>query len=180
MTEQPVSRRVFFALWPDAAALDAFDAAAHAGTVACGGRAMRRDSLHVTLLFVGAASPEQVLVMQEAAARVRAAPFDMAFDQLGWWPHNQILWAGCHVVPSRQRRLLDDLSRELDLTDFHPDARPNVPHVTLVRHARCERVPVLDEPIRWRISEFTLVESFLQPSGARYRILSRWPLCENA
>lgn len=180
MTERQASRRVFFALWPDAAALDALDAAAQTGVAACGGRRMRRDSLHLTLVFVGAASPEQLLVMQEAAARVCAAPFEMTLDRIGWWAHNRILWAGCDALPSGQRRLLQALAEQLDLTGCRPEERSHVPHVTLARHVRCERVPALDAPIRWQVGEFTLVESLLQPSGARYRILSRWPLRENA
>jgi 2'-5' RNA ligase len=180
VTEPQAPRRIFFAIWPDAAALEALDAAAHAGAAACGGRPMRRDSLHMTLVFVGAATPEQLLVMQEAAARVRAAPFEMVLDRMGWWAHNHILWAGCHAVPSGQRRLLRALAEQLDLTGFRPEARAHVPHVTLARHVRCERVPVLDAPIRWQVGEFSLVESLLQPSGARYRTLSRWPLRENA
>lgn len=172
--------RVFFAIWPDAAALDALELAATSGVERCGGRRMCRDSLHVTLQFIGAVSPDQLASLHAAAARVCAAPFEIVFDRLGWWPHNHILWAGCQEMPSCQRRLLGALSQALLTAGFQPDSRQQVPHVTLVRQARCDGLPTLHAPIRWRVGEFSLVESFLQPSGARYRELARWPLQEYA
>lgn len=170
------NRRVFFAIWPDETALEKLSALAQAGGKLCGGRAMRPDSLHMTLVFIGAASPGQLECLKEAAAGVNAAPFEMVIDRLGWWPHNRILWAGCHAVPSGERRLYDGLVQSIVAKGFQPDARPHVPHVTLVRHGHGVSLPDLQTPIRWWVREFSLVESFLQPSGARYRVLERWSL----
>jgi 2'-5' RNA ligase len=174
------TRRVFFAIWPDAAALDALELAASSGVAHCGGRRMRRDSLHVTLQFIGAVSSDQLASLHDAAAMVCAAPFEMVFDHLGWWPHNHILWAGCQEMPSCQSRLFGALFQALLTAGFQLDSRQQVPHVTLVRQARCDGLPTLHAPIRWRVGEFSLVESLLQPSGARYRELARWPLQEYA
>lgn len=174
------ARRVFFALWPDAPALDALDAIAHAGVERCGGRRMRRDSLHLTLAFIGAATPAQLEQLHGVAQAVRAAPFDLVLDRCAYWPHNRILWAGCHEPPSSQHRLLAALRSGLEAGGFKVEARPFVPHVTLVRHARCTGIPDIERPIRWQVSEFALVESFLQPSGARYRTLEKWLLSDSA
>jgi len=174
-------QRVFFALWPDAAALDALEAAATAGVARCGGRRMGRDSLHLTLAFIGAASPAQLDKLRNLAGQLKVAPFDLKLDQLGWWPHNRILWAGCQATPSCQRRLFDELSLALAAAGFPVDQRPYSPHVTLVRNARCadrENLPVLEAPVRWRVDTLTLAESCLQPSGNRYRVLASWPLGE--
>ena len=54
-------------------------------------------------------------------------------------------------------------------------------HVTLLRHARCEKardLPAGDLRIEWPVRDFVLVESDLQPEGANYRILGRWPLAQ--
>jgi RNA 2',3'-cyclic 3'-phosphodiesterase len=150
------------------------------GVERCGGRCMRRDGLHVTLEFIGAVSPVQLDRLHDAAATVRVAPFAVVLDRLGWWPHNAIFWAGCEEMPSRQSRLLAALSQALLVAGFLPDSRQHVPHVTLLRQARCKELPPLEAPIRWQVDDFTLVESFLQPSGARYRVLARWPLRECA
>lgn len=141
---------------------------------------MRSDSLHMTLAFIGAVSSEQIDALRAAAAGVRAAPFEVVLDRLGFWPHNRIFWAGGETSPSRQRRLWEELRNVLAGAGFPPEARPWFPHVTLARDAHCASVPALPEPVRWQAREFTLVESSLQPSGARYRVLERWPLIENA
>lgn len=137
---------------------------------------MSRDSLHLTLEFIGKVSSAQLASLHEAAAKVRAAPFEMMLDRLDCWPHNRIFWAGSQTIPSCQRRLLDALSQALLAAGFQPDPREPVPHVTLIRGARCTALPILAAPIRWQVGEFSLVESFSQSSGARYRVLARWPL----
>lgn len=147
-----------------------------AGIARCGGRRMRRDSLHLTLAFIGAVSPAQLDLLCAIAAAVRAPPYDLTLDRLGCWPHNRIFWAGCHDAPSGQRRLYAALAEPLAAAGFALDARPHAPHVTLARNAHCDGLPDLAVPIRWHVDAFALVESFLQPSGACYRELARWPL----
>lgn len=169
-------QRLFFALWPDAAALERLDGLAAEAAARCGGRRMRRDSLHLTLAFIGAATPAQRELLEAAAGGVRAAPFDLRLDRLGWWPHNRVLWAGAHETPSRQHRLFDAMRDRLATAGFEPDRRPWVPHVTLVRNARGDRLPDFGEPLCWTVREFSLVASRLQPSGARYAVLNRWSL----
>jgi 2'-5' RNA ligase len=176
----PAAGRFFFAIWPDATALNALDAAARLGAEHCAGRYVGRDNLHMTLAFVGAASSDQLATLHEVGARVRAAPFEMLLDHLGWWPHNRVFWVGCRTVPSRQRRLFADLSETLAATGFPPDMRPPVPHVTLLRQARCNALPALAAEIRWPAREFALVESCSPASGVRYRTLARWLLQETA
>lgn len=137
---------------------------------------MRRDTLHMTLAFIGSISPSQLDVLRQVAGKLAGEAFELQVDRMGYWPHNRIVWAGCSQVPSRQRRLFDALTAQLAETGFGLDEHPFVPHVTLVRNARCDNLPELMHPIHWPVSEFVLVESRLQPSGARYRALDRWPL----
>lgn len=175
MTE-PASRRVFFALWPPEATLQALDDLAGAVTKQCGGRRMRRDTLHLTLAFIGAASPGQIELLRQVAAGVRGVAFDWILDRLECWPRNRIAWAGCSQMPSCQRRLFDALAGSLKQTGFELDQRPFIPHVTLARNVRCVGLPEFARPIHWQVSDFFLAESVLLPSGARYRLLDRWPL----
>jgi 2'-5' RNA ligase len=169
-------RRVFFALWPPEETLQALDALAADAVICTGGRRMRRDSLHMTLAFIGSVSPSQLALLQEIAGRVRGETFDMLIDRLGCWQHNRIVWAGSSSVPSRQRRLFDALATGLTDARFVLDRRPFAPHVTLVRNGRYDNLPELAQSIPWDVREFVLVESILQPSRARYRLLDRWPL----
>lgn len=130
----------------------------------------------MTLVFIGAVSPEQLDRLIAIAERIRSEPFEMSIDRLGYWPHNRIAWAGSSAVPSRQRRLYDSLTDSLLAAGFQLDKRPFVPHITLVRKARCNELPTLEQPIRWPVTEFALVESLPQPDEKQYLSLSCWPL----
>jgi 2'-5' RNA ligase len=167
---------VFFALWPPEETLQALDVLAVDAAKFCGGRRMQRDSLHMTLAFIGSVSPSQLAVLQEVAGRIRGEAFDLRLDRVGCWPHNRIAWIGCCQVPSHLHRLFDTLSKDLGVAGFTLDKRPFVPHITLVRNGRCDTLPDLVQPIPWHVNGFVLVESLLQASGARYRVLDRWPL----
>lgn len=180
MPELTPPRRVFFALWPDAAALDALEAAAAAATECCGGRLMRRESLHLTLVFIGDVTSDQLESLLSLANDLRAEPFDLILDHLGWWPRNGIVWAGSRAVPPRQRRLFDELTRALIAGGFTSDSRPYFPHITLLRNGRCKGLPELGKPVSWRVDAMTLVESSLQTTGSNYRVLARWPLNEGS
>lgn len=174
--EHPASRRLFFALWPPdgvAAQLHAAALAAHAG---CGGRAMRRDTLHITLAFLGSIAAERVVDAEAAAARVVAAGFELELEQLGYWKHNRIVWAGCSAPPPPLLELTNLLSRELRAEGFTLDERPFAVHATLLRNAECSPAPALRNAIRWPVADFALVESHHAADGSRYEVRRRWPL----
>lgn len=169
-------RRVFFAFWPPVETLQGLDTLAADAVKLCGGRRMRRETLHMTLAFIGSVSPDQLAVLRQVAGKLEGEAFELQVDRVGYWPHNRIAWAGCSEVPSRQRRLHEDLAAYLADAGFSLDKGCYTPHVTLVRDVRCDNLPELTLPILWPVSEFVLVESRLQSSGAHYRVLDRWPL----
>jgi 2'-5' RNA ligase len=183
MTEAPEvhRRRVFFALWPDDEATAHLSALAHDLAGRGGGRVIRPAALHLTLAFVGSVMPSQVAQLEEIAAGVRAEEFELSLDRLGFWPQRGILWAGCRQSPAPLRRLVEMLTAGLGAAGFHIEQRAGstqVPHVTLARRARCASLPRLGTPISWRVGEFALVESHLQPAAASYRTVARFPLVE--
>ncbi len=173
------SQRVFFALWPDDEASAHLSALAHELTARGAGRLIRPSALHLTLAFVGAVTPSQVTQLEEIAAGVRAEAFDLSLDRLGFWPQRGILWAGCRESPPPLRRFAGVLVAGLRAAGFAIDHRSGadlVPHITLARRVRCASLPRLETPIRWRATEFALVETDLHPSAASYRTLTRFPL----
>lgn len=175
------SRRVFFALWPDDEATAHLSALVQDLTAGSGGRVMRPASLHLTLAFVGAVTPSQIPRLEEIAGAVRAEPFELSLDRLGFWPQRGILWAGCQQPSAPLRRLAGVLAAELRAAGFAIDHRSGanlVPHITLARRARCASLPRLGTPISWQVGEFALVESHLHPSAASYKTLARFPLAE--
>ena len=170
------TRRLFFALWPDAAAGDALHNLARRAQQHCGGRVMARDSLHLTLAFLGDVAAECLAAAVLAANEVRSPGFELHLDRLGYWRHNKVAWAGCDSLPPALAGLAGSLAGSLRQQGFAIEERPFAPHVTLLRKAGS----VFDEPawsgVGWPVREFTLVESRLSSTGSRYAILQRWPL----
>jgi 2'-5' RNA ligase len=180
-------RRIFFALWPApevAGRLHALSAVAHA---ACGGRRMRRDTLHLTLAFLGevdaarfdlaCAIADEVAAAGEKVGAGGTAAIPNAvlrIDRLAFWKHNHIVWAGCDEVPPALAALADALAAALRGSGFALESRRFAAHVTLLRNANCagEMAPI--EAFDWPVCDFVLVESQLEREGAKYEIVRRW------
>lgn len=170
--------RVFFGIWPDAEAAGQLSALAHS-LAGRGGRVTRAASMHLTLAFVGAVTPTRLAELETIAADVRDEAFELCLDRLGFWPQRGILWAGCRQTPPALRRLAEALATALRGAGFDLDPRAGasqVPHVTLARRVRCQSLPRLETPIRWRVEEFALIESHLHPAAASYRTRAMFPL----
>lgn len=172
MSPRPL--RLFFALWPDEAARIALERWSVAIHRVAGGRAARRDSIHMTLAFLGDCDPDRLGGLKAAAAGVRTEPFELVLDEPGFWNHNRIAWAGATRTPEPLATLVEDLRAGLAAAGFAFDPKPFVPHVTLVRKARPGFAMPALEPIRWRATGFVLVRSVMRPAGSDYLVESRW------
>jgi 2'-5' RNA ligase len=166
---------LFFALWPDAAVRDHLYAAAQARHRECGGRVMRRDNLHLTLVFLGSVTHDKIPALDALARQLRGDAFALAFGTTGYWRRNRIVYAAPHAVPAPLLALVAALEKALTNAQFAFDQRPYVPHITLIRDAR---VPATLPPLafNWPVVDFTLVESGRDAKGVAYRVRARWPL----
>lgn len=183
MPERPAERRrVFFALWPDKAALERVDQIGKQLHAMGGGRRMRREGLHITLAFIGEVPAERVDILREAAKQVVAPAFALRLDRLDCWRHKRIAWAGCSEPPLQLLTLVGQLHERLATAGLPLEGGDYTAHVTLLRNVHCARcMPLPDfEPIDWAASEFVLAESTLSSEGARYAVIGRWPLVEDA
>jgi 2'-5' RNA ligase len=144
-----------------------------------GGRPVHVEDIHVTLAFLGQVEAERRACMEEAAAGVRAAPFELVIDRQGYWPRPRVGWCAPATVPEPLRELVRRLSRALRPCSFEPERRAYSPHVTLFRDSRAVPEATLDQPVRWPCREFVLVASGNVPGGPRYRLLARWPLADS-
>lgn len=168
--------RLFFALWPDAAARAALGTLAGALQAECGGRAVPAANIHLTLVFLGDVPAARFADACLAAEGVAAPRFDFEARTVGYWRHNRVVWSGPAQCPEALRGLVAGLESALAAAGFQFDRRAHVPHLTLLRNAR--RAPAMPEmaAIRWPVSEFVLVQSLRQDRGVRYEALRRWPL----
>lgn len=139
---------------------------------------MRRETLHLTLAFLGAVPAVRFGDATAVASAMSFDAFPLALDRLAYWKHNRILWCGGESPPLAA--LATALGDGLRAAGFQIEARPFVAHMTLLRNARCPAPPALEAPIAWPVTEFTLVESALERTGARYEIVGRWPCRSSA
>ena len=179
LTAPSRTARVFFALWPDDSVRDALDRKARMLHRSCGGRVMRRENVHLTLVFIGDIAVGRLDEIRSVADTMSGEAFEFVLDQLGYWRHNRIVWAAPQTVPGPLRELVTGLERALKQAGYEFDRRPYAPHLTLIRDACEPRVlPALD--VAWPVSDFALVQSVRDEHGSRYQVVASWPLASAA
>ena len=108
-------RRLFFALWPDPAVRRQFVSLQGDARAVSGGRAMKPETLHLTLAFLGGVDADRVPAAAAVAAALKMSAFDLSIDRLACWHHKHIVWAGMDKVPEPLGQLAAALSGGLPL-----------------------------------------------------------------
>lgn len=169
--------RVFFALWPadaERTALAAWQPALHK---LCGGRIIRTDTLHNTLVFVGNIEVFRLEPLCLAAQEAGGEAFQLQFDEACYWKHNHIVFASPSRTPKQLGKLVRRLEQNLTAHGFEFDKRSYKPHVTLLRNAKWDSAPLPEmKKVMWRAKDFALVQSVPDGKGANYQVLARFPL----
>ena len=173
--------RLFLAVFPDEAAVARLGALAAEQCARHGlrGKPLLPERFHVTLLHLGdwaGLPPDVVEATMNAAARVRAAPFEVVFDRAGSFDGRRdklpfVLRADGGNAALRAFQA--DLATQLREAGVTPVGSAFEPHVTLAYDARkVAAEPVT--PVGWRVEEFVLVHSLL--GRTRHIRLGCWPL----
>ena len=179
--------RVFFALSPGERSRSCLSAVADDLAVRLGGRAMAKETLHLTLAFVGEVRldrlPELMAVASDVAQSMSEASAAglLVLDRLRYWPSGKMLWATCDHCPPRLGALADELAGRLLASGYILELRPWLAHVTLLR--RIAALPhdaeldlLKNAPVRWSYRDFVLLRSRLGPGGSVFERLGRWAL----
>jgi 2'-5' RNA ligase len=181
IAQNPTTLRVFFALWPDAAAADLMAAAARDIVRRAGGRAPRAENHHLTLAFVGEVAVDRIDALKRigASAALVVAPFVLTLDRLGAFHHTGIAWIGTDNPPPGLSRLVSALRDGLAANALPFERRRYRAHVTIARRSGRLATAAI-APVAWRVERVTLIASELLPAGSRYRELAAWPLKRSA
>lgn len=172
--------KVFFALWPTAIERDRLAAWQVPLKNLCGGRAMRGETLHNTLVFIGDVEQSRLEALRLAALEVSAACFELCFDEARYWGHNHIVYAVPGHVPQQLAQLVSALEQRLAMHHLKFEQRGYKPHVTLLRNAHWTDAPLPEvHPVRWRAKDFALMQSMQQNGQASYRVLTRFALSKS-
>ena len=170
------THRLFFALWPGETLRRALAERVAALVPPGTGRAQRPDQLHLTLEFMGSVTADRLPAVLEAAAEVRAGPFEVVLDALEYWRRPQVLCLVAHDLPPALAALVQALRAALAARGFQTERRPYRAHLTLARKVGRPPDFAPTDPVRWPATGFVLVESITERSGSVYRPLATWPL----
>jgi len=150
----------------------------------------RLDQMHLTLKFIGATPDEDIPKITNAMQTLsqRHSSFEMQFDRTGVFGSNRsprVLWLGMKNEPKVLYDLANDVLDTFDSIGYPRDRQNFVPHVTLCRikhlidkdfffklYNAIEQKPYIDI----KVKEFSFLQSFLNPDGARYKLLKRFEL----
>jgi RNA 2',3'-cyclic 3'-phosphodiesterase len=139
-------------------------------------------SAHLTMRFLGRASPEALDRIAEALAPAAAAcpVADVPVTGLGIFPPQgppRILWLGLDL-PAPMLALQTACERAARDAGFEPETRPFRPHLTLGRWRERVARPRLPEiePAATRLERLVLFRSELKPAGAVHTPLGVFPL----
>ena len=100
--------RLFFALWPDAAARDALAKAAACVDVREGHR-VRPANLHLTLAFLGSVPAAAQAALMAAEPAPGAAAFTLEVGLAGWWRTSRVAWLAPLEEPLAKLEVLADV-----------------------------------------------------------------------
>ncbi|MDE2195972.1 MAG: RNA 2',3'-cyclic phosphodiesterase [Gammaproteobacteria bacterium] len=172
----PVTERLFFALWPDAAVRQVIYKETRQTVRASGGKPVPPENFHITLAFLGSVDTAVADAAREAAAGIHGQGFHLSLDRLGFWHEPRVVWLGASDVPPAGRRLAASLLDALHTCGLTPDPKPFLPHVTLVRKVSRPGDPGPAPVIHWPVEAFVLVRSITRAQGSEYRLLDSWRL----
>ena len=164
--------RLFFALWPDAAAAGALERLAGEVVAVAGGRAMPKAKIHLTLAFLGEVA--QPAHAHDVAEAIRTKPFVVRLDCVGSFRRARVSWAGMLAPDPELMRLQAKLEEGLRARGYPLEERPFAAHVTLARKADKALPTAAIAPIEWRARELTLVRSM--PGTGDYVVTKGWKL----
>lgn len=149
-------------------------------------------NIHVTLKFLGETDDALVPMLDEVLEQLVKPlfPFEVGCQRVGAFPdarRPRILWAGLDQKGGEVMGLLQQtIERDIETLGFAPEDRDFKAHVTLGRvksRQAFDMSLIIDEFStydfgRSYIKDLILYRSELTPSGARYDVVSRYPLGE--
>ncbi len=151
----------------------------------------RVEGLHVTLKFVGEVKDDRLQQIKEALKTVKAAPFDLKFEHVGFFPgpkSPRVFWIGVEGGEALSQ-LAAEIELRMEKLGVEKEERDFNPHLTLARagsgpganqNLKQVAVVVNREPApqfgTMTARAFFLFRSELGRGGAKYTRLERYPL----
>ncbi|MGL5947760.1 MAG: RNA 2',3'-cyclic phosphodiesterase [Aeromonas sp.] len=139
------------------------------------------ENFHLTLAFLGHASPEQTAALMTRASRQHCPPLRITLDSVGYFARPKVAWVGPQVWPNELTVLAHALRHHGEQLGLGNGEKHYRPHVTLARKAPIAPPMALNAALaRAQLTlcaqAFALYQSVSTPNGVRYEPLASWPL----
>ncbi len=175
-TNKANTARLFFAIQPNKTIQTTLGNIAKQRALQSGGRPIKPENIHLTLLFLGPTPVNCIEILKAASDSICAQSFELTIRNTRYWKHNQIIYASADSYPAALFTLEDKLKTAVRETGFSFDDRAFKPHITLIRKATLHTANDFENPIRWPVTEWRLIRSIQTERGIRYHTLNRWQL----
>ncbi|HLW23317.1 MAG TPA: RNA 2',3'-cyclic phosphodiesterase [Steroidobacteraceae bacterium] len=136
------------------------------------------ENYHLTLAFVGAATPAQLEAVRAIGASLRGRPCEVRLEALEWWRRAGVLALAARLCPPELAQIHARLRDALGRAGFARDLETFRPHVTVAR--KVTQAPVLPRVLEltWPVREVALLDSDTSGKTSRYTVLDTWPLLD--
>jgi len=161
--------RLFLAVRLPAGAVEAL--AAWQARALRGGRIVPRENLHVTLAFLGSRPAGELPAILDVLGRAAAAAKPVRLDVTGYRETRSVGMLKLDDEGGAAAGLACRLHGDLEqLGVYRREARPWLPHVTVLRFRERPRLQPEPPSLGWVSSDAAAFLSRLHPSGARYEV----------
>ncbi|HET6682726.1 MAG TPA: RNA 2',3'-cyclic phosphodiesterase [Gaiella sp.] len=139
------------------------------------GRAVARDALHITLAFLGSRPARELAPIVDVLREAAAGSGPLALEPTAWRETRSVGMVVLRDEGGNATALAGRVHERLSgLGVYEPEARPWLPHITVLRFRQRPRLaPPLPETGTFVPSGAAAYLSRLHPSGARYEVLER-------
>jgi RNA 2',3'-cyclic 3'-phosphodiesterase len=144
------------------------------------GKNCMKDSLHLTLKFLGEVTEEQIKKIDEDLKKIKLSKFDCSIGKVGIFDNEdniKIIWVNliAEEIFKLQKQVAKNFKRE-DM-GFHP-------HITTSRVVEVVNKNALLKELRninfkkldFEVGEFLLMKSEITKEGLKYKVLKRYAL----
>ena len=136
-----------------------------------GGRIVPRENLHITLAFLGSRPAGELPAILDILRRASTDAEPTRFDVNGYRETRSVGMLALADETGVATRLAGRLHEELEaLGVYRREARPWLPHVTVLRFRERPRLRPAPPSLGWVSSDAAAFLSRLHPSGARYEV----------
>ncbi|MGS0680294.1 RNA 2',3'-cyclic phosphodiesterase [Shewanella sp. 125m-7] len=133
-------------------------------------------NLHMTLAFLGAASPTQIKTLIDSVDKMSKPTFSVTLDTLAHWSKPKILCLKGDATDSGLRQFAQDAQLIAAELGLHCSEHSFNPHITLSRKAMAEASGVHYHAMRLQPLQLQLFESYPGLNGVEYPTLHSWEL----